>query len=352
MGIAYKVDSRGIIRHPLLNQLIRFDLDLTGLCNRQCTFCPRSLHADPVYPNINRHMSLETIEIVLKEMRSIGFTHWLELAGRGESTLHKKFDTIVDMVTAQPRTWKVRLTTNGYKIDEWWPSLADKFDEIILNSYESEEQYNERKQLYTGLPNGGKVFHYYKQDGFSIDQVNKMKPYQENGKWWKHAFNNRAGYFKDQDRRNEELDYTNLVTMPNGKKIKVSESPCWHPMRQIFIDYDGNYQMCCNDWSYQIKIGNIHERSLIDMYLNDPKLNRIRWRLINKDRGAILPCAMCDDIQGATLGTVNTIDRFKQTRGYQEHVIPIARIGRDYDDALRRGDREQTISVDSIGKLK
>lgn len=333
-----RVDENGIRHHPLFGNLVRLDFDLTGLCNRQCSFCPRTLDADPLYPNINRHISLDTVEIVIKELLSINFKGWIELAGRGESTLHKKFDTIVDMLTAEPRKWKVRLTTNGYKIDEWWNSpVGMKLDELILNSYESEQEYNDRQLKYVTLPSGGKVYHYYKQDGFTIDQINSMPAYKEDGKHWKHAFNNRAGYFKNQDRRNVELDYTNLVTLPNGKKIKVSESPCWHPMRQIFIDFDGNYQMCCNDWLSQIKIGNVHERSLMDMYVNDPKLNRIRWRLLNRDRTKILPCDKCDDIQGATEGTIKVVNAFKQTRIYKEHLVPIAQIGRHYDDDLKRG---------------
>lgn len=336
--IPITVGSNGIKQHPLLKHLIRIDLDLTGLCNRQCSFCPRSLDADPVYPNINKQMSLETIEIILRELRSINFNGRFELAGRGESTLHKQFSTIVDMVTEQPRKWKVALTTNGYKIDEWWDSsVGMKLDELILNSYESKQEYDERREKYVKLPSGGTVYHYYKQDGFSVEQINNMPGYKENGKMWKHAFNNRAGYFKNQDRRNAELNYPDIVTMPNGQKIKISESPCWHPMRQIFIDFDGNYQMCCNDWSSQIKIGNVHERSLIDMYINDPKINRIRWRLLNKDRTQILPCARCDDIQGSTKNSMIVSENFRRSEAYKEHVVPLARLGKSFDANLKKG---------------
>ena len=332
------IGDDGIKRHPMLKHLVRIDLDLTGLCNRQCSFCPRSLDADPVYPNVNKQMSLETIEIILRELRSIDFDGWFELAGRGESTLHKKFEQIVDMITTGPRKWKVRLTTNGYELDEWWNSpVGMKLDQLYLNSYESKEQYDERRKKYVTLPSGGKIYHYYKQDGFTIDQINNMPAYEEDGKNWKHAFNNRAGYFRNQNRSNDVLDYTNLNIKADGSKIKIKESPCWHPMRQIFIDYDGNYQMCCNDWLSQIKIGNVHERSLIDMYLNDPKINRIRWKLINKDRLSILPCASCDDIQGGTKGTMNVIGQFRQTPAYREHLIPLAKIGQRFDEGLKKG---------------
>lgn len=329
--------SDGYLMHPLLKHLGRIDLDLTGLCNRQCTFCPRSLDADPVYPNINKQMSIETVEIIINEMKSMNFMGWIELAGRGESTLHKKFDVIVDMLTSDDRRWKVRLTTNGYKIEDWWNTVGHKLDELILNSYESKEEFDTRVARYDILPNGNAVRHYYKQDGFTIDQINNMPSYIENGKSWRNAFNNRAGYFKQQDRRHLRLNYTNLQTNSRGQNVTVGESGCWHPMRQIFIDFDGNYQMCCNDWSHQIKIGNVHERSLIDMYLNDPKLNRIRWQLLNKNRHSILPCAMCDDIQGATKPIAEAINDFKGTVVYKEHVVPLSRLGKSFDQGLREG---------------
>ena len=322
MAIAVSTKDSAI-SHPLLKKLIRVDLDLTGLCNRQCSFCPRSLDANPIYPNINKQMSLETTEIVVRELNSINFSGWVELAGRGESTLHKKFDVIVDMLTAEPRKWKLRLTTNGYKIEEWWNSpTAAKLDQLILNSYESYDEYKERQKKYTVLPKGGKIYHYYKQDGFSINQINKMRPYVEDEKKWRHAFNNRAGYFKDQTTR-----------IPDH----VKNSDCWHPVRQIFIDFDGNYQMCFNDWLHQIKIGNIHEKSLIDMYINDPKVNRIRWQLLNKNRNNILPCSVCDDIQGTTKNTIKEIEQFKNSDTYREHVVPLARLGKQFDDNLKKG---------------
>jgi sulfatase maturation enzyme AslB (radical SAM superfamily) len=284
----------------LTKYLNRVDLDLTGMCNRSCSFCPRS--GD--YPNINRHMSMETIDIVLRELRSINFKGVIELAGRGESAMHKNFKGIVEALTPDDKTWELRLTTNGYRIEKWWHNLADKFDSIILNTYTDEKEFEERKVEYAATPRGILVEHHFKPDGLSVEEINKLPPHEDTvtGVKFKYAFNNRAGWFSND---------------------MISE-PCWHPMRQIFIDFDGNYQMCCNDWTYQIKIGNIHERSLIDMYINDPKLNRIRWALINGRRDLIKPCAECNDCQGSKKHVKSIIANFKITPEYKDHVHKIA----------------------------
>lgn len=246
-------------------------------------------------------MSLETIEIVINELRSMSFSGFIELAGRGEPTLHPQFEKVVEMVTAEPRTWKVRVTTNGYRLKRHWSNSYTKLDELILNTYTTQEDYNRRVAQYTHLANGYPVEHYFKPDGNTIEEINKLPPQKDTTKdnlYFSYAFNNRAGTFSE-----------------NG-----IDGPCWHPMRQIFIDYHGNYQMCCNDWKYQIKIGNVHERGMLDMYMNDPKLQRIRWSLLNSRRGDILPCKMCDDYQGTREQSKKIIERFKKTDVYKFHV--------------------------------
>lgn len=303
----------------MLKHIYRVDLDLTGLCNRRCVFCPR---ADDSYPNENKHMSFEVIEEVIKQLRKIGFQSWIELAGRGEPTLHPQFLKIVDMLSKD--AWKLRLTTNGYKMHKWWnPKTLKKFDEVILNTYTNEQEYEQRVRDYAFLPNGMPVEQYYKPDGLSVQEINDISPFQMPNDTdtkpvkWTFAFNNRAGHFN---------------------KNRVN-SPCWHPMRQIFIDYNGYYQMCCNDWTHQIKIGHVLKRGLIDMYLNDPKINRIRWSLLNNERERIKPCSMCDDNQGGKPNTLRLIEEFKNTDTYRYHVTKIAgSTGLMYRESLERGD--------------
>ena len=300
------------------NNIYRVDLDLTGLCNKRCSFCPR---ADDSYPNENKHMSFEVIREVMDELRSIDYSGWIELAGRGESTLHPQFLEVVDMLSKDK--WKLRLTTNGYRIDRWWNTeTAKKLDEVILNTYTTKEEYQERIRDYAFLPNGKALEQYYKPDGLSIEEMNNLPGFilpnsgEERPITWAYNFNNRAGFFNN----------------------KVRNAPCWHPMRQIFIDYNGFYQMCCNDWTYQVKIGHVLERSLMDMYANDPKMNRVRWSLLNGRRDDVKPCSMCDDSQGANPKSKKTIDNFKQTDEYKFIVTKIAgEEGLAYRESLKSG---------------
>ncbi len=53
---------------------------------------------------------------------------------------------------------------------------------------------------------------------------------------------------------------------------KVSEKPeikrvqCSLPLLKIMICYNGDIPLCCNDWDCEVKLGNIMERKLIDIW--------------------------------------------------------------------------------------
>lgn len=295
----------------LKEHMFRIDLDLAGNCNRRCSFCPRS--GD--YPNVDEFMPLEVVEEVIERMKEISFKGWVELAGRGEPTLHPEFEKVVSLLTTEDRTWKVRVTTNGYKLGHYWKNAYKRIDWLILNSYDSQYEYDKRVEKYVTLECGNRVEHYYKPDGLSIEEINKMKDVPDTvevGKKWKYQFNNRAGWFSDE--------FANV--------------PCYHPVRQIFINYDGNYQMCCNDWTTQVSIGHVLEHNLWDMYLNNPKMQRIKWALLNGNRKDVLPCSKCNDAQGKRAQGV--IDRVRATSEYKHHLVKIASTsGLKYKEELR-----------------
>lgn len=312
------------LEKKMIDNCIRIDLDLTGLCNRTCRFCPR--YDDLIYPNVNKHMSMEVIDEVIRQMELVGFDDFVELAGRGEPTLHPEFHEVLDKLNKPGRTWKLRVTTNCHKLEEHWDHMSEVLDDIILNTYTTREEHEERLKKYPRLKNGKLCQQYFKPDGLTPEEMNKSESFilvsdmdkpADKRPTFHWTFNNRAGTFNEN----------------------FKEGGCWHPMRQIFINYEGKYQMCCNDWTYQIEIGDILERDLFEMYCHDPKLNRIRWQLVNGRRSAIKPCSMCDDQQGLGKKMQGTYDRFRQADTYRQIVCPASIKGKQYDEQLRNEGR-------------
>ena len=105
---------------------------------------------------------------------------------------------IVDKLINGP--WTVRVTTNGYKIEKYWDTVYTKIDELILNTYSNQEEFEERLEKYVVLPSGERVDHYFKPDTLSIEEINNLGPqtdYKKGGKFT-YLFNNRAGSFSDK----------------------------------------------------------------------------------------------------------------------------------------------------------
>jgi hypothetical protein len=307
------------------NRLFRVDLDITGLCNRQCTFCPRV--DDLIYPNINKHMPMELVEKVIGELVDAEFgyrkTAFIELAGRGETTMHPEWKKILKFIYNYPnRKFGVRLTTNGHNIEEWWDEMSHYLDELILNSYDDREEFWHRVETYVTLPSGEIVEHEYKPDGMGPAEINawsKANPFtMPNGKnklpnsqqaetVFVYEFNNRSGSF--------DAEFTSDVKLQRVRDRGV----CWHPIRQVFISYEGEYQMCCNDWNNQIIIGSCYDNDVVEMYLRHPKMKRIQELLLTGKRSEILPCAKCDDVQTSQNSTYETICELRDSKEFSEY---------------------------------
>ena len=73
------------INNKKLLGLSTVEINPTELCNRTCSFCPRS---DPnVYPNRNLNMTIDTAENISNQLLDANFTGDIHITGFGEPTL-------------------------------------------------------------------------------------------------------------------------------------------------------------------------------------------------------------------------------------------------------------------------
>lgn len=271
-----------------LRYLIQVDLNITDLCNKTCNFCPRT---DPeIYPNNNENMSLEMIQKIVDNAIERNFKGIILLAGRGESSCHPQYQQVLDIIHNPKRTYKTQLTTNGYKIEKYWEYYYNNFDKMILNTYSNEEEYRERTSLYKNLATGKLIEHNFKPGELTVEEINALPPHKNSAetKSFTYIFNSRCG-LHGQD--------------------KVTGKPCIHPIRSIFVNFNGQLQMCCNDWNYQVQYANVNSvDNIFDEYLTNVKLKKINWHLINGQRNKIASCAQC----GVRTDKMAHINRMKE----------------------------------------
>ena len=288
-----------------LRYLHQIDINLTDLCNKTCSFCPR--HSPEVYPNNNQHMSVGLFEKVIRECLEQGYDKDILLCGRGEPATHRDYQTILELLHHPDRTWKTCLTTNGYKIDKYWDFYTNNFDNIILNTYTNKEEYDERVEKYGWkLKTSGRLGnkpqqinnleHYFKPDfhedgtAVSVKDVNDAKsgtPYSgfvlpsSPDVSWKLNFNSRCG-LQDEVKKNPYIDWG-----------------CSHALDFLFLNFDGKIHMCCNDWGdgggkNQTIVGDFTKNNIFQQYRRSKKRAKINHALLNGRRNLIEACSKCD----------------------------------------------------------
>ena len=232
----------------LLNLINTVEINPTELCNLKCSFCPRSTF----YPNQNIHMSVDIARKIRKHLEEINFNGKLSITGRGEPTLGKNFTEIANIFIPN-RTWKLKINTNGYKISKVLKTLKE-FDEVRVNFYENDySKFLDIKNNYSNLEN----FYFF---------------YSPDSNWEeKDKFTNRAGSF---DANQKFTGYCDRV------------------FTKLFIDHNGDYKLCCEDWKDHITLGNINSESILQYVLNNEKLENFRNKL-NRGIRDMLPCVNC-----------------------------------------------------------
>lgn len=245
------------------------ELNPTELCNLQCNFCPRSQD----YPNSNLHMSMETIDTTINHLHELreklpdNQRLLISNTGRGEPVLHKFFRPAMEKLMAFSDQYgssvKLLVNTNGYKFDEHLDVFL-RTDLVYFNVYYNYtyQEYEQFKDKYSPYKN---IFVKRRKEGEESEQVN---------------YNARSG----------AVVVNNLTDVIYSDK---SYGFCGKPFNNIFIDWNGDYILCCNDWVIMEKLDNVHKTSIVDYHTNNPKLQRYKKMLLNERRD-MAPCIGCN----------------------------------------------------------
>ena len=204
------------------------NIDVCGLCNKTCNYCPRSSS----YPNEKEYMSIELFKKFVLDLD--GYKGIVCFTGRGENSLHPYFGALVKILNHPTKTYKTRIISNGYKLQER-RHYFELFDIVILNSYDSLEMMEKRKELF---PN---AYHRY----------------------W------------DQNMKPEEWGET-VVQVMNRTEM-----------------YEGTIQKCCNDWTNTDIFGNIETDNILDVW-KSKEFVELQQNLLKGNRACNKVCSTCN----------------------------------------------------------
>ena len=237
------------------------ELSLIDVCNRACSFCPKS--DETIAPNTHQRMTITLIDKLVDDLKKINFQGAFCLCGYGEPMLHKQY---IEITNKLGEIGGVEIITNGDLINK--KSLIQLYEskatKVIISLYDGPEQIIKFKKLMKEL-NIPEEFVILRDRWYSdkIDYGVKLT--------------NRVGTVEVGNQPNVE-DY--------------SKTKCFYTAYQMLIDWNGDVFLCPQDWQRRQTMGNIMQNEIFDIW-NGPVLSRYRRRLLNGDR-SLNPCNQCN----------------------------------------------------------
>lgn len=237
------------------------ELSLIDVCNRACSFCPKS--DDSIAPNTYQKMTIDLIDKLINDLQKINFEGAFCLCGYGEPMLHKDFYDIVNKLGV---IGGVEIITNGDMINK--KSLKklynSKASKVIISLYDGPEQIQKFKKLILELdiPEDFVIL----RDRWYSDKID-----------YGVKLTNRVG----------------TVSVGNQPEIKnFTETKCFYTAYQMLIDWNGDVFLCPQDWQRRQTMGNIMQQEIFEIW-KGPILSKYRKHLLKGDR-SLKPCNQCN----------------------------------------------------------
>ena len=246
----------------LKSTLRSVEINPVELCNRACSFCPRS---DPeLYSNNNNRISAVTCHNIARGLNDIDYTGRIGFVGFGEPLMHKDLSNCVNiMKQGVPGAQWIEVNTNGDLLTRKKATqLAQSGCNVLCVSMYDTDISDKVHDICTGLDMQVICRHHYDQNDYKLKIV----------------------------------DRKNII---NSLKAYDYNKSCNIPFYHMLIDWNGDVLLCNNDWSKSVVFGNVNDEHIIDIWLNE-KFMKHREKLLN-GRCGLSPCSKCN-VNGSMYG--------------------------------------------------
>ncbi len=242
------------------------ELSLIDVCNRTCSFCPKS---DPkVAPNTYQKMNMTLINKLTKELKDLNYKGSVVLCGYGEPMLHKEVYQICNKLAEASF---VEVVTNGdtLKASTIKKLYNSNVNKLLISLYDGPEQVTKFKKMQkdSGVP-----------DNFVILRERWLGPDEDYGL----KLTNRTGTI-------------NIGNQENNNTFTF----CNYPSYSVLIDWNGDVFLCPQDWQRRITTGNVMQSELFDIWTGSA-ISKYRKNLLEGKR-CNSPCSECN-AEGTVLG--------------------------------------------------
>lgn len=229
----------------------KIEIETTTYCNRLCTYCPNSIFSRGIKKNEKR-MDEKLYKKIIQELKELNYSGIVSPHGYGEPLLDDRITGFIQYTKDELPFSKIKLFTNGDFLDyNKYRELADAGVDFFEITQHGEKPNQKIMDILERISTKEK-----KKISYSV-----LKE--------KHEIINRGGILK--------------IKSLNRRRCPV--------MGLLAINYSGDLLICCNDYNNSIKLGNINNMKLIDIW-NSKKFKKIRYELRKGKRPTII-CKKC-----------------------------------------------------------
>lgn len=287
-----------------LKRPIDVSLELASNCNMRCGYCYHSDSAS--IPFKKGYMDFSIAKLIIVDAASLGVMS-IKTNYRGESTLNPKFLDITNFIKdhASGSAFIDRITNSNFKFN------------------------NERGDIFEGLCNQTKVKVSF--DSFRKDVMEKQRIGSNHDLILKNIdtfYNHPLRIKTDTElviqsvitKLNKDEDIysiakkrwpsatisirdmvsgrvnKDLSSLENKTRDLENRQSCIQAHARLIFDIEGNAQVCCPDISSKLKVGNILEHNMYDIF-NSEAAKEIRRSLKNKSAFDKDPCKSCSSFE-------------------------------------------------------
>jgi hypothetical protein len=270
----------------------RIQIQTVSWCNRSCAFCPSGK-----FPVEKVFMSVPVYQRIIDQLRDVHFAGRISPYLMNEPLLDKRLPELIAYTREHcPDSW-IAINTNGDALSE---ALINRLFDAGLNSldvnaYDSTAQHEthkalaarvaaQRHDLLCRIGYSDKTF-----EGIGLSRDTKIIHCRDMA-FWEERFLTKIAT-PDLQNRSGNIPGSRQVTEPLALG-------CPRPFQQMYVNHRGEAVLCCNDWRFEVIMGDTATASLDTIWRNT-RYQQYRAHLQRQSRTLPL-CDTCDYLAPAT----------------------------------------------------
>jgi MoaA/NifB/PqqE/SkfB family radical SAM enzyme len=277
-------------------------IEPTNICNFHCVSCPQSLPDYKEAAGYHQHMDFALFEKILQDIKAMGRLKALKLFGYGESMTHPELGRMIRLAKELDVADRIELTSNASRLTEKMARelIEGPLDYLRVSIYALDQQAHEQ---FTGTKvQIERIFENLRRLRQMRDAMGASRPYIYVKMFETISAEDEARFRALYKDIGDELTLEILHNMTgiDGVEARLGvqvpkyrpKKICPAPFYMSSVAANGDVTICCVDWSWSSKVGNLKHQSLHEIWYG-AALQDIRRRLLTGQRRTIKSCAHC-----------------------------------------------------------